>query len=49
LESLITCWQDKDLLALADRTGAKQAYRSALSAHLFEPVRSEVMEILKRL
>lgn len=42
-------WQGKVLLALGDRSGAKQAYRKALSEQLFYPARSEVKDVLKHL
>jgi tetratricopeptide (TPR) repeat protein len=42
-------WQGRALSALGDGTGAKQAYRNGLSQQLLYPVRSEVMEALKRL
>jgi tetratricopeptide (TPR) repeat protein len=42
-------WQGKTLSALGDMTGAKRAYRSALSQHLPYPACEEVKEALKHL
>ena len=42
-------WQGRTLLALGDGTGAKQAYRSALTQQLLYPARGEVKEALKSL
>jgi tetratricopeptide (TPR) repeat protein len=42
-------WQGRTLLALGDETGAKQAYRSALTQQLLYPARGEVKEALKNL
>lgn len=42
-------WQSRALSALGDGTGAKQAYRNALSEQLLYPARGEVKAILKGL
>lgn len=42
-------WQGRALLALGDRTGAKQAYRSALKQQLLYPAHGEVKQVLKGL